>query len=42
MAAPGTVTSRVRMEFPPRSDSACSLMPLPESASWMIDTVEAL
>ena len=42
MAAPGTVTSGVRTVLIAMSNTACSDMPLPASASWMIGTVEAL
>ena len=42
MAAPGTVTTGTRTKFRPRSNSVCSGSPLPDSASWMIGTVEAL
>ena len=42
MAAPGMVTSGVRTVFSPRSAKACSDRPEPESASWMMGTVEAL
>ena len=42
MAAPGTVTSGVRTVVKPRSASVCSERPEPDSASWMIGTVEAL
>ena len=42
IAAPGTVTSGVRTVLMARSNSVCSDMPLPDSASWMIGTVEAL
>ena len=42
MAAPGTVTSGVRTVLMARSNTACSVMPLADSASWMIGTVAAL
>jgi len=42
MAAPGTVTIGTRTKFRPRSNSVCSGKPLPDKASWMIGTVEAL
>ena len=42
MAAPGTVTSGVRTTLRPMSASVCSDSPEPDSASWMIGTVEAL
>ena len=42
MAAPGTVTSGVRTVLMAMSNTACSDMPLPASAIWMIGTVEAL
>ena len=42
IAAPCTVTSGVRTVLMARSNTACSDMPLPASAIWMIGTVEAL
>ena len=42
IAAPGTVTSRVRTTVMATSPSACSVMPLPESAICRMGTVEAL
>jgi hypothetical protein len=42
MAAPATVTSGVRTTLRARSARFCSERPWPESASWMIGTVEAL
>ena len=42
MAAPGTVTSGTRTVLIARSNTACSDMPLPDSAIWMIGTVAAL
>ena len=42
MAAPGTVTSGVRSWLMPMSARFCSVSPSPDSATWMIGTVEAL
>ena len=42
MPAPCTVTRRVLTKFRPRSARFCSVSPVPESASWMMGTVEAL
>jgi hypothetical protein len=42
IAAPCTVTSGGRTVLTPRSNSACSDSPLPDSASCRIGTVDAL
>ncbi len=42
IAAPGTVTSGVRSWLMPMSARFCSVSPSPDSATWMIGTVEAL